>query len=130
MIDKEPPYISDDFQIGPQGAYEHENTTRMIYESPDKGRTVYERRMNHTENRTKLKKYTEEEWVALNNAIPIRQEYPELEATVTLCNDMIWDSIYDQYSMEQYPPFGGPFTDSVSFIDWLKQNYMAPKRIK
>ena len=60
--------------------------------------------------------------------IPTNVEYPELEATMNLCNDMIWDSIYEEYSTEQYPPFGGPFTDSISFIDWLKQNYIVPKR--
>lgn len=33
----------------------------------------------------KIKKYTEEEWVALNEST----EYPELEGTVNLCNDII-----------------------------------------
>jgi len=56
-------------------------------------------------------------------------DYPELEGTLVLCNDKIWDDIYDEYSTEQYPPFGGPFTNSLSFIDWLKQNYKAPERI-
>ena len=54
-----------------------------------------------------LKKLTEEEWVKLNN----------------------WDEIYDEYSTEQFPPFGGPFTNSISFIDWLKENYKSPERI-
>jgi len=58
------------------------------------------------------------------------EEYPELEGTKTLCNEMIWNNIYHDYSTEQYPAFGGPFTDSISFIDWLKQNYKAPERIK
>ena len=58
----------------------------------------------------------------------IKPEYPELEGTMTLCNDKIWNEIYDEYSTEQYPAFGGPFTDSISFIDWLKQNYIVPKR--
>lgn len=56
-------------------------------------------------------------------------EYPELEGTLALCNDKIWDDIYDEYSTEQYPPFGGPFTDAIPFIDWLKQNYKAPERL-
>ena len=34
-------------------------------------------------------KYTEEEWVVLNNAIPEKQEYPELEGTLAICNDII-----------------------------------------
>lgn len=58
------------------------------------------------------------------------EEYPELEGTLALCNDKVWDDIYDEYSTEQWPAFGGPFTDSMSFIDWLKENYKAPQRIK
>ena len=60
----------------------------------------------------------------------IKPEYPELEGTMTLCNDKIWDEIYDEYSTEQYPAFGGPFTDSMSFIDWLKQYYKSPEKLK
>lgn len=59
----------------------------------------------------------------------IRPEYPEIEGTLALCNDKVWDDIYDEYSTEQWPPFGGPFTDAVSFIDWLKQNYKAPEKV-
>ena len=44
-------------------------------------------------------------------------------------NDKLWDEIYEEYSKEQYPPFGGPFTDALSFIDWLKQYYIVPERI-
>jgi hypothetical protein len=58
------------------------------------------------------------------------EEYPEIEGTLALCNDKVWDDIYDEYSKEQWPAFGGPFTDSMSFIDWLKENYKAPQRIK
>jgi len=55
-------------------------------------------------------------------------DYPELEGTMELCNDKVWDDIYEEYSMEQYPPFGGPFTDSISFIDWLKLYYKVPEK--
>jgi hypothetical protein len=34
-------------------------------------------------------KFTEEEWAALNNAVPPKQEYPELEGTINLCTDVI-----------------------------------------
>jgi len=44
-------------------------------------------------------------------------------------NDKTWDGIYEEYSNEQYPPFGGPFTNALTFIEWLKQNYIAPERI-
>ena len=82
-----------------------------------------------------LEEMPKEEWEEARNPaykhFDIDVDYPELEGTITLCNDKIWDDIYDEYSMEQYPPFGGPFTNSLSFIHWLKQNYKAPQnRIK
>ena len=59
----------------------------------------------------------------------LKRAYPELEGTINLCNDKIWDDIYHDYTAEQYPAFGGPFTDSISFIDWLKQNYKSPEKL-
>ena len=44
-------------------------------------------------------------------------------------NNKMWDEIYDEYSTDQYPAFGGPFTDSLSFIDWLKEYFIAPEKI-
>jgi hypothetical protein len=34
-------------------------------------------------------KYTEEEWKELNEAVPQKSDYPELEGTNALCNDII-----------------------------------------
>jgi hypothetical protein len=62
-----PPYISDDFQIGPDGAYEHTESTG-------------------------------------------------------------WDEIHEDYSREQYPPFGGPFTNAMTPWEWLKLYYEVPVR--
>lgn len=39
-----------------------------------------------------------------------------------------WDEIYEEYSNENYPPFGGPFTDAVPLIEWLRRNFNPPKR--
>ena len=58
----------------------------------------------------------------------IDSKYPELDGTNELCNDKIWDDIYHDYTAEQYPAFGGPFTDSISFIDWLKLYYKVPEK--
>jgi hypothetical protein len=41
-----------------------------------------------------------------------------------------WDSIHEEYSNEQWPPFGGPFNDSMTFNDWLKLNFNPPTRKK
>lgn len=45
-------------------------------------------------------------------------------------DSIVWDNLYDEYSTDQYPPFGGPFTDSIPFIEWLKKYYHAPERRK
>ena len=80
-----------------------------------------------------LEEMPKEEWEEARNPaykhFDIDADYPELEGTNALCYGILWDNIYDEYSTEQYPPFGGPFTNSLSFIDWLKQNYKAPERI-
>jgi len=81
-----------------------------------------------------LEEMPKEEWDESRNPaykhFDIDAEYPELDGTNALCNDKIWDDIYHDYTAEQYPAFGGPFTDSISFIDWLKQNYKSPERLK
>ena len=69
-----------------------------------------------------------DEGIKLAKLLDKKSEYPELEGTMALCNDKVWDDIYHDYSAEQYPAFGGPFTDSISFIDWLKQNYKSPEK--
>ena len=43
-------------------------------------------------------------------------------------NNKVWDELYEEYLREQYPPFGGPFTQAMSFFDWLKQYYIIPER--
>lgn len=41
-----------------------------------------------------------------------------------------WDNIFEDHQKEEYPPFGGPFTDSLELREWLKKNYSVPKRLK
>jgi len=84
------------------------------------------------EPKINLDEMPKEEWDEARNPaykhFDIDAEYPELDGTNALCNDKIWDDIYHDYTAEQYPAFGGPFTDSISFIDWLKQNYKSPEK--
>jgi len=84
------------------------------------------------EPKINLEEMSKEEWDEARNPaykhFDIDAEYPELDGTNALCNDKIWDDIYHDYTAEQYPAFGGPFTDSISFIDWLKQNYKSPEK--
>lgn len=43
-------------------------------------------------------------------------------------DDEEWDNIFHDYQMDNYPPFGGPFTDAVSFEEWLKNKFHPPVR--
>ena len=38
-----------------------------------------------------------------------------------------WDEIYEDYLKDEYPVFGGPFTNALTFIEWLKINYDVPQ---
>lgn len=41
-----------------------------------------------------------------------------------------WEDIEEEYSKDNYPPFGGPFTDALDVWEWLKINYHPPVRKK
>jgi hypothetical protein len=46
----------------------------------------------------------------------------------TLTDGMSWQEIEDWYSSDNYPTFGGPFTDAMSPFEWLKFHFTPPKR--
>lgn len=37
-----------------------------------------------------------------------------------------WNEIEEEYSRDNYPPFGGPFTDALKPFEWLKLYYNPP----
>jgi hypothetical protein len=39
-----------------------------------------------------------------------------------------WEEIEEEYMQDEYPVFGGPFTDALTPWEWLKKNYVAPLR--
>lgn len=39
-----------------------------------------------------------------------------------------WEDIEEEYQKDEYPTFGGPFTDAKTPFEWLKLNYHSPKR--
>jgi len=39
-----------------------------------------------------------------------------------------WEEIYEQYHMDEYPVFGGPFTSALTFKEWLEVWYNPPVR--
>jgi sarcosine oxidase delta subunit len=38
-----------------------------------------------------------------------------------------WEEIEQEYMKDEYPVFGGPFTDALSPFEWLKKHYHPPK---
>ena len=65
-----------------------------------------------------------------NNTKMVEEINNNPDRTTPEDNKQDWNEIYDEYSREQWPPFGGPFTNATSLIDWLKQNYESPERLK
>ena len=65
-----------------------------------------------------------------NNTKTVEEINNNPDRTTPEDNKQDWNEIYDEYSREQWPPFGGPFTNATSLIDWLKQNYESPERLK
>jgi hypothetical protein len=39
-----------------------------------------------------------------------------------------WEDIEQEYMKDEYPVFGGPFTDALTPFEWLKKYYYSPKR--
>jgi hypothetical protein len=39
-----------------------------------------------------------------------------------------WEDIEEDYLKEEYPVFGGPFTDALTPFEWLKIHFNSPKR--
>ena len=39
-----------------------------------------------------------------------------------------WDDIEEEYLKDEYPVFGGPFTNAMTPFEWLKKHYHSPKR--
>ena len=39
-----------------------------------------------------------------------------------------WEELHEEYSNEQYPPFGGPFTDALTPWEWLSKYFEVPVR--
>jgi hypothetical protein len=39
-----------------------------------------------------------------------------------------WEDIEEEYMKDEYPVFGGPFTNALKPFEWLKKYYHTPKR--
>jgi hypothetical protein len=47
-----------------------------------------------------------------------------------ILNKETWEEIEEEYLKDEYPVFGGPFTDALGHFDWLKIYYLPPTRKK
>lgn len=45
-----------------------------------------------------------------------------------LIESQTWEEVEDEYHKDEYPPFGGPFTNAMKPFDWLKTWYHSPTR--
>lgn len=64
---------------------------------------------------------TEHGW----NKNPIDKTYAKI---VRSRDDETWEDIEEEYDKDEYPAFGGPFTDAKTPWEWLKIYYYPPKR--
>jgi hypothetical protein len=47
---------------------------------------------------------------------------------MTMIETETWDEIEEEYQKDEYPVFGGPFTDALKPFEWLKKYYHPAKR--
>lgn len=53
-------------------------------------------------------------------------EYITYARLIPKTEEKSWNDIHEEYSKDEYPAFGGPFTHAMTFIEWLKLNYNPP----
>jgi len=55
--------------------------------------------------------------------------YPVIEATPKISSPVeTWEEIQEEYLKDEYPVFGGPFTDALTIWEWLEIYYQPPVR--
>ena len=64
----------------------------------------------------------------VENDIEVVEGLREFLSQVNKKTEESWDDIHEEYSKDEYPAFGGPFTHAMTFIEWLKLNYNSPIR--
>lgn len=69
----------------------------------------------------------DEEYVKLKNVDIVVDEI--ISDQKIKSQDLIeWEEIEEEYSNDNYPPFGGPFTDALGPFEWLKLYFKPPIR--
>ena len=62
------------------------------------------------------------------------QEYHELQRQAEVIEkdkknkeiNEAWAEIEEEYMKDEYPVFGGPFTNALTPFEWLRRNYNPP----
>lgn len=68
-----------------------------------------------------------DKWVTIEYTITDEGKCKLVKILDKLTDEETWDNIEEEYARDQYPPFGGPFTDALKPFEWLKLNYKPPK---
>jgi len=64
----------------------------------------------------------------VKNDIEVVEGLREFLDQVNKKTEESWEDIHEEYSKDEYPAFGGPFTHAMTFIEWLKLNYNLPTK--
>jgi len=64
----------------------------------------------------------------VENDIEVVEGLREFLDQVNKKSEESWEDIHEEYSKDEYPAFGGPFTHAMTFIEWLKLNYNLPTK--
>ena len=57
------------------------------------------------------------------------ENYPAIEVTPKISSPVeTWEEIQEEYLKDEYPVFGGPFTDALTIWEWLEIYYQPPVR--
>lgn len=59
---------------------------------------------------------------------PMIEEVKDEQVDYSESIETEWDEIEEDYQKDEYPVFGGPFTNALSPFEWLKKYYKTPER--
>ena len=82
-----------------------------------------------TENQKKFQELWEQFRTENPNTVGTFQEqYIAFKWLYETFTSETWEEIEEEYQKDEYPVFGGPFTDALKPFEWLKKWYHPAKR--
>ncbi len=90
------------------------------------GQALNEERLLREKREQLLSEMTEnDQKLGLYNSEPKTESHSDQLIDI-MNDDNQWDLILEDHQKEEFPPFGGPFTNSLSLGEWLKKNFHPP----